>query len=222
MKTRLAIYDLDRTLVRLPTWTSFLIASVLARSPWRLAFVPLAIAGAAANRLGLLDRRSLKQWMHRLALGPLSADEATALADRFATRFARHVPLAARQRIATDRREGYRIVIATAAYDFYAGSLATLLDADALIATKAKRTADGVILPLIDGANCYGAAKRSMIEDWLHANAIDRSDASVRFYSDHLSDLPTFEWADEPFAVNAHAALRRVAAARGWPQLTWR
>jgi phosphoserine phosphatase len=38
----------------------------------------------------------------------------------------------------------------------------------------------------------------------------------VRFYSDHASDAPVFEWADEPVAVNPHAKLAKLAATRGW------
>jgi phosphoserine phosphatase len=43
----------------------------------------------------------------------------------------------------------------------------------------------------------------------------------VRFYSDHASDAPVFEWADEPVAVNPHDRLKRLAAERGWPVEDW-
>ncbi|RYF19068.1 MAG: HAD-IB family hydrolase, partial [Oxalobacteraceae bacterium] len=48
-----------------------------------------------------------------------------------------------------------------------------------------------------------------------------RDGAHVRFYSDHVSDAPTFEWADEPLAVNAHGPLRLLAKAKGWPMPDW-
>ena len=220
--SRIAIYDLDRTLVRAPTWTPFLLSSALHRAPWRLALAPLALLAAGAKRLGLIDRRGLKQLMHSLALGTLSADEAEKLATRFAARFARHIPEAARARIAVDRQAGYRIVIATAAYDFYAAAFARALGADALIATRAMRRPDGAILPRVDGENCYGPAKLAMIRQWLRDEGVAREAAHVQFYSDHVTDLPTFDWADERFAVNPHGALRRVALARGWPVLDWR
>lgn len=220
--SRIAIYDLDRTLVRVPTWTRFLLSAAWQQAPWRLALLPLALMGAGAKRLGLIDRRDLKQLMHRLALGTLKPNDADALATRFADRFARHIPDEARARIAADRQAGYRIVIATAAYDFYAAAFARALGADALIATKAMRREDGAILPRIAGENCYGAAKLAMIRQWLDDEGIARGAAHIRFYSDHVTDLPTFDWADERFAVNPHQALRRVALARGWPVLDWR
>ena len=45
--------------------------------------------------------------------------------------------------------------------------------------------------------------------------------AHVRFYSDHVTDAPVFEWADEPVAVNPHDRLRRLAKLRGWPVEDW-
>lgn len=50
---------------------------------------------------------------------------------------------------------------------------------------------------------------------------LTRSDLRIRFYSDHVSDAPVLEWADEPFAVNAHGPLRKLAAAKGWTVLDW-
>ncbi len=61
-----------------------------------------------------------------------------------------------------------------------------------------------------------------MIEAWMQSAGIARGDAHVRAYSDHVSDAPLLEWADEPFAVNAHGPLRGLAAERGWPLLDWR
>ena len=71
----------------------------------------------------------------------------------------------------------------------------------------------------IDGANCYGPAKLAMIEDWLRRHDLTRG--QVRFYSDHASDAPVFDWSDEPVAVNPHDKLRRLAAARGWKVEDW-
>lgn len=219
---RLAIYDLDRTITRRPTWTPFLIAAVGARAPWRWGLAPVVIGAALLNKLGAIDRRSLKQVMHRAALGTLTGAQAARLADAFAEDFgARHIYPAARARIAADRAEGFTIVIATAAYDFYAEAIARAVGADALIATRATRDAAGRILPQVTGANCYGPAKLAMIEAWTRDQGIEREQTLVRFYSDHRSDAPTLAWADEPFAVNPHQPLRRLAAAQGWPVLEW-
>ena len=59
-----------------------------------------------------------------------------------------------------------------------------------------ERTRAGVGMR-IAGGNCYGPAKRAMIEAWLADQGINRAAAYVRVYSDHVSDVPSFDWADE-------------------------
>ena len=72
----------------------------------------------------------------------------------------------------------------------------------------------------IDGENCYGPAKLRMIADWVERSGLTGKHGHVRFYSDHVSDAPAFEWADEPVAVNPHGKLRRLAEERGWRSKT--
>jgi phosphoserine phosphatase len=61
-----------------------------------------------------------------------------------------------------------------------------------------------------------------MVEAWMAGEGIARGDVFIRAYSDHVSDAPLLEWADEAFAVNAHGPLRALAGAKGWPTLEWR
>jgi len=219
---RIAIYDLDRTITRAPTWTPFLLHAVLRHAPWRLALLPVVLGAAGLKGLGLIHRDRLKQVMHRAALGTLSPARAERLGAAWLVRFGpAQIRRKARAQSAADRAAGYRIVVATAAYRFYAEAIARDVGADAVIATATALDARGHLLPRIEGGNCYGPAKRAMIESWLAAEGIDRAAAHVRVYSDHVSDVPSFDWADEAIAVNPHAALRRVATARGWPVVDW-
>ena len=220
--TRIAVYDLDRTITRAPTWTPFLLHAVTRHAPWRLALLPVVLGAAALKALGLIHRDRLKQVMHRAALGTLSPARADRIAAGWLARFGpKQFRRGARAQIAADRAEGYRIVIATAAYRFYAAAVAREVGADALIATATAIDAHGRLLPRIEGGNCYGPAKRAMIERWLADQGIARDRATVHFYSDHVTDVPSFEWADERIAVNPHAALRRIVSARGWRQVDW-
>jgi len=218
-RVQISVYDLDRTITSLPTWTPFLLHATRAMAPWRLALVPLAGIAALSHR----DRDRRKEAMHRLMLGPtLAAKTATQLAEDFAERLTHdHIRPGARAQMAADRADGRRIVIATAAHAFYARAIADRLGVADLVATRARRDAAGDITPLLDGPNCYGMAKRVMLERWLAEAGIDRAAAHIRFHSDHVSDVPSFEWADEPVAVNPHARLRKLAVARGWPILDW-
>lgn len=219
---RLAIYDLDRTITRVGTWTPLLIHAVTRRAPWRLALLPVVLGAAGLRAAGLLHRDRLKQVMHRMALGRLTPAQAESLAARWLVRFGpAHIRPAARAQIAADRAAGYRIVIATAAYAFYAQAIARELGADGLIATRTATDASGRLLPRIAGDNCYGPAKLAMVTAWLSAQGIARAAAEVRVYSDHVSDVPLLAWADEAVAVNPHAALAREARRRGWRQVDW-
>jgi HAD superfamily hydrolase (TIGR01490 family) len=216
---RLAIYDMDKTITRAPTWTPFLWHSAGA---WRRALLPIAGVAAAGYGMRLMNRGRLKQVTQRLMLGRMTQEGAARAADRFADRLmTTGVLAAARARIAADRAAGYRLVMATASYRFYVEAIAHRLGFDAVIGTESVRDARGRIRARIDGENCYGPAKLRMIEAWMAREGIDRGRAHVRFYSDHVSDVPALAWADEAFAVNAHGPLRSVAKARGWPLLDW-
>jgi HAD superfamily hydrolase (TIGR01490 family) len=220
---RIAFYDLDRTVTRLPTWSAFLVYGAMRLAPWRLALAPVILADAVSWRARLTSRDRLKQRMHRRLLGKLvSTERLASLGAAFAERTAMgNIRPGARRAIARDRGEGYRIVLATAAHRFYAQPIARRLDIGDVIATEAMTGPGGVVLSTIDGDNVYGGAKLAAIKAWLHEQGIARGAAHVRFYSDHASDVPSLEFADEPFAVNPHGRLRRIAVRRGWPILDW-
>lgn len=220
---RIAIYDLDRTITSLPTWTPFLLFAGRRLQPARLLLAPGVALAAAWRAAGRLHRDRLKEVMHQLLLGPaVPADRLSAVSDAFAEWIVRrHVRPGARAQLAADRAEGRRIVIATAAHHFYADAIAARLGVDDVVATQACRDAAGRILPGLDGPNCYGAAKHAMIVDWFARTGLDRAATHIRFYSDHASDQPTFDWVDEPVAVNPHAKLRRLAAEQDWRIADW-
>ncbi|ONF97096.1 HAD family hydrolase [Sphingomonas jeddahensis] len=219
----IAIYDLDRTITRLPTWTPFLVFAARRMHPARLWLLP-AIGVAVARRIaGLMHRDRLKEAMHRLLLGPeVPAARLCEVSDEFADWIvSRHLRPGAVAQLAADRAEGRRIVIATAAHRFYAEPIARRLGVADLIATEANHNRAGALLPELDGPNCYGAVKQAMIAAWFASTKLDRANTHTRFYSDHVSDRPTFDWVDEPVAVNPHAKLRTLAAARGWQVVDW-
>ncbi len=221
---RLAIYDMDKTITHMPTWTPFLLHTARkSGAPWRLALVPFAGVAALGYVGKLISRGRLKYLMQRMMLGKrMTPAEERRSAEAFADRVMRDgVFASARAQIETDRAAGYRLVMATASYRFYVEAIAERLGFDAVIGTESLRDPDGNLLAGIDGENCYGPAKLRMIEAWMAREKLDRGYAHVRFYSDHVSDAPTFEWADEPFAVNAHGPLRLLAKAKGWPMPDW-
>ena len=221
--TMLSVFDLDRTLTILPTYTPFLLFAIRTRAPWRVLLLPLLLPVALLYALKLVPRRAMKQAMHRIALGAaLPEREAARLADRFARRLvARGLYAEGIALIEAERRAGRRVVLATAAPHFYTAALARRLGIADVVATESTWQG-GCLTPAMGRANCYGGDKRCQVEAFLARAGIAREQAHIRFYSDHASDLPMFTLADEAIAVNPSAKLRTIAAARGWRVLDWR
>jgi HAD superfamily phosphoserine phosphatase-like hydrolase len=217
---RIAIYDLDRTVLRTPTFTLFLLWAAWTRAPARLLLLPFYAALAIGYALRLYGRDRFKPAAFRLFLGShLPPGEADGLAARFAAwRVPADVPPGASAAIARDRDQGFRLLMATAAPEFYAGAIADALGFDAVLATRHRRDANGNWLPEIDGHNCYGAEKARRIGEWLDANAPD-GPSHVRAYSDHLSDAPMFALATEAWLIGRKAKLAAIAAEHGWQAL---
>jgi HAD superfamily hydrolase (TIGR01490 family) len=219
----LAIYDLDRTITKRPTYTPFLIHCALRRQQWRLLFVPLVVVAMLAYALGLFDRGRLKEICQALLIGRhIHASELKPLAESFAdATVAGNIRPGARRAIERDREQRRRLVLATASYRLYADSIAERLGFDDVIATGSVIGLDERVHARIEGANCYGEEKMRMIAEWVKSSGLLGKHGHVRFYSDHASDAPTFEWSDEPVAVNPHDRLARMAASRGWAVEDW-
>lgn len=223
MKAQLAIYDMDRTITRRATYTSFLIHAALRLAPWRLLLLPVAALAMLAYLLRAIERGPLKELNYRLMVGPgVAPERLEPVVESFAERqVATNIMPGARRAIAADRAAGRRLVMATASYRLYAGAIARRLGFDDVVATETGLDAKGRVVAKIDGANCYGRAKLDMIEAWLQREGLARDTLHIRFYSDHVSDHHVHRWADEAVAANAHRRLTRLAEAEGWEVVDW-
>jgi HAD superfamily hydrolase (TIGR01490 family) len=219
----LAVYDMDRTVTRRATYTPFLLHCAVHRAPWRLLFLPLVALSMLSYVLRLIDRARLKEINHWLLLGNrVCSSDLKPLVESFADKqLATNIRPGARVAIARDKAEGRRLVLATASYRLYADSIAERLGFDDVIGTGSIIGLDERVHAKIAGENCYGPAKMRMIADWVEESGLKGAHGNVRFYSDHVSDRPAFEWADQPIAVNPHGKLRRLAEERGWVIEDW-
>jgi HAD superfamily phosphoserine phosphatase-like hydrolase len=173
--------------------------------------------------LRFIDRGKLKEINHHLLLGrKIHPSELKPLVESFADKqVATNLRPGARKAIARDKAEARRVVLATASYRLYADAIAERLGFDDVIGTGSVIGLDERVHAKIAGENCYGPAKLRMIADWVDKSGLKGLHGHVRFYSDHVSDQPAFEWADEPVAVNPHGKLRRLAEQRGWQIEDW-
>jgi HAD superfamily phosphoserine phosphatase-like hydrolase len=219
----LAIYDMDRTVTRRPTYGPFLWYAMTRLAPWRALLAPVSLLTTLLYGLRVIDRARLKEWNYRLLIGRPAAARLAPVVQRFADRQVEtNILPGARARLAEDKAAGRRLVMATASYGLYAAAIAKRLGFDDVIATETLPDSQGRIVAKISGANCYGLGKLDMIEAWLQREGLEREAIHIRFYSDHVSDAPVHAWSDEAFATNAHERLVRLAETKGWGVLDWR
>lgn len=214
------MFDLDRTLTRRPTYTRFLLALAREVAPSRLALLPALPIGMARYMAGGWSRDQLKRWMHWTLAGP-AMPRKTALA--VARRFAEHevadgLFADALSRLEGERAAGRRVLIATAANSVYAEPIAGLLGVE-WVASRSRWSGDSLLAGQ-EGGNCHGAAKAAAVAAWLAVEEL--TDAHLRVFSDHISDAPLYERADEAVVVNPSRALARRAHRRGWRVERWR
>ena len=219
----LAVYDMDRTVTRRPTYTPFLLHCAVRRAPWRLLLLPLVLLSVLAYALRVIDRAKLKEINHHLLIGHrVHLRELRPLVESFADRqVVTNIRPGARKAIERDKGEGRRLVLATASYRLYADAIAGRLGFDDVIGTGSVIGLDERVHAKIGGENAYGEAKMRMIADWVEKSGLKGVHGHVRFYSDHVSDRPAFEWSDEPVAVNPHDKLWRLAEEKGWTIEDW-
>lgn len=220
---KLAIYDMDRTVTVRGTYTPFLLHVARKMAPWRLLLAPVVPLVMLAYVLRLISRRRLKEINQHLMIGGKVRRAAlTPHIESYAEHVLAHnIRKGALERIARDRAEGYRLVLATASYRLYVEAIARRAGFDAVIATDHMGQDVEYVRAKIAGENCYDAAKLAMIRHWMAEQGIERDHAHIRAYSDHVSDAPMLEFADEPYAANPHPPLARLAQERGWGRFDW-
>ncbi len=218
-----AIYDMDRTITRSGTYSPWLLFWACRRAPWRLALVPVAALFGLAYLAGFVSRGRLKELNHRLLMGRrVSPEKLRPVVDAFAAKLIRSGCYAeALAQIASDRVAGRRVMLATASYEFYVEGIARCLGVNEIVATRSRRDSKGRIMARLDGENCYGDAKLRMVKAYFAEQGVDRADLNVRFYSDHHTDMPVFDWADERIAIHPTPKLRAVAESKGWQIIDW-
>lgn len=222
--TLLAIYDMDKTVTRRATYNGFLLHMALHKSPWRLLLAPFLPFGLALYALKIWDRAQLKQFSQILLIGRRVPKV------QFAKYLESHADMVVGKnvypqllaRVAQEKAAGYRHVMATASYRLYVEAIAKRLGFDDVIATDLSTDSSGHVLARIDGHNCYDVAKLELVKRWMERHGLERATCHIRAYSDHVSDAPLLNYADEPFATNPHGPLARLAEKKGWRILDWR
>ena len=215
---RIALYDLDRTVTRAPTFTPFLVHMAASGNPLRLLGLPLWILAMIGYKAKLYGRKPLKQFGLRMLVGRVVRSPALQpRIDAFVSRqIAHNIQPGALAQIAADRAAGVGLVLVTAAPEIYAEAMSAKLGFDAVIATRHLHCDNGNLLAAIAGENNYGAQKVARVAAWLDEQGLERGAVHLTAYTDHASDAPILDFADTGVLVGRYAKPQR-----GWAQVDW-
>jgi HAD superfamily hydrolase (TIGR01490 family) len=119
--------------------------------------------------------------------------------------------------IGEHKAAGRDVVIVSSSGEEVVSPIGAMLGADEVIATQMV-VADGRYTGDI-GRYAYGPEKAIAIRALAEDRGYDLEGSYA--YSDSGTDVPMLEAVGHPFAVNPDRALRRIAADRGWPTLTF-
>lgn len=216
--SRIAIFDLDRTITTIGTFTPFMIYAAGRLAPWRLIALPVVACLLVATKFRLITRKTLKRAMQGLLLGHQPRRRLDPVIADFTRIMLRdHARPGALAAIEHERAAGSRLMLATASFDFYAESFARALGFDGCVATLSLGR-DGMFRPGLAGENCYGREKLRRVQEAL---TLGMPRPHIVFYSDDRSDLPCLRWADEGVVVNPKRKFAKIAQAAGLPVMRW-
>ena len=113
---------------------------------------------------------------------------------------------------------GRKVVIVSSAPMEVVMPLSEFLGADDAIGTRAEIDAEGNYTGELE-FYAYGEAKATQVRELAEERGYSLPDCYA--YSDSVTDLPMLEVVGHPRVVNPDRALRRIAAQRGWPVLSF-
>ncbi len=213
---KIAVFDLDRTLIRGDSFHHFL-AFMVREYPGALVrgwYLPFAYA---AHKLGARDNEWLKTTFLSALFGRTPQKNLLASGARFAEKLLPQVRPAAIKHLEEHRRLGHYTVLATASPDFYVEPLTSFVEFDEVICTKSRWSRDDTFGGL-DGGNCYGEQKFQRVEQ---ACARLGNAAITAMYTDHRSDATLLAAADTAYLVNPDRRTERSVVLDGLQVLDW-
>lgn len=217
---RAAVFDLDRTLIRIPAVVAvaptLFRAHLLGRAAlWRAIRIGPACLRRPRDHADI-DRVS--QVLLSIVRGWDPAEVRRAVEAAAPRLVARIAYRQARLIIDGHRAAGDLVVVASSSPSDLAIPIARELGADVVIATTARLRLDGRYAGDLEFL-CHGQAKADAVRALCGRLGIDlRASAG---YSDAMADLPLLETVGRPVATNPEGRLAAIARDSGWTILNW-
>jgi phosphoserine phosphatase len=210
---RAAIFDLDGTLIGLPSSERRFIGELWAerRIDWRRAGLFALFPLVWLPRFGKDVARRNKAYLSGLPVA-----EVEALGTGFAHRLTAVVRPVLRARLEAHLAAGDFTLLLSGSPYFITEPLGAALGFEAVIATQ-PATAGDTFSWLPPVCHPLGAAKARLAAQACLARGLDLAAATA--YGDSALDLPLLLRVADPIAVSPDRALRRAARSRSWPVL---
>ncbi|MBK6008099.1 HAD family hydrolase [Ramlibacter ginsenosidimutans] len=216
MKTKVALFDLDHTLLPIDSdyswgeftqqigWTDpvdfkrrndefyahYVAGTLDVHDYVRFAVEALRVRGPAAYEEA--HARFMREW-----IAPVMHPQALAL-------------------VRSHQQQGDLVAIVTATNELVTRPIANAFGVPELLAVELERDASGWITGEIAGVPSMREGKVLRVDQWLAKRGLDWLDVETTFYSDSLNDLPLLERVEYPVATNPDPRLRTIALERGW------
>ena len=215
--TRLAIFDLDHTLINTDSDNAF---------PQFLIEKGLLNAEEAAAKNA--------QFYHDYQQGCLKIEDFVAfqiapickfnktqlnqLHQEFMQKYITpYITDAARTQVQQHRDSEDELLVISSTNEFIITPICHALGIKNIIGTQLQTDATGHFTGKIVGTPSLQAGKIIRLQQWFAAQGKTREDyTNICFYSDSINDLPLLQWVDEPIVVNPDNALRAHAQTHNW------
>jgi HAD superfamily hydrolase (TIGR01490 family) len=219
MKPRLALFDLDHTLLPIDSdhaWGQFTITL-----GWTdpVEFARLNDEFYAHYQAGTLDIHAYVRFATQ-AFRMRSPQEAADAHRRFMQEVIEPaIRPQALHLIEQHRQAGDRLMVITATNEFVTRPIVQRLGIAEMISVELERDARGWYSGEIKGIASMREGKVQRLQHWLQQQGLDWSTVEATFYSDSVNDLPLLSRVQHPVATNPDLKLREHALRQSWPIL---
>jgi len=217
MSTKLALFDLDHTLIPMDSdyeWGAF--TTTLG---WNDAveFTRRNEVFYSQYKAGTLDIHEYISFA-TLAIRQQGATKSIAAHAQYMSTIVQNaIKSQALELVRAHQAAGDLVVIVTATNEFVVGPIAQEFGVPELIAIKlARDPVSGWFNGKIEGTPSFREGKVTRVAQWLAERGLSWDTVQATFYSDSINDLPLLEKVAYPVATNPDERLRAIAQMRGW------
>ncbi|MEP4149221.1 MAG: HAD-IB family hydrolase [Halioglobus sp.] len=211
--SRVAMFDLDRTLIAVYSAVPLLMEQLKAKQVSAVGATQQILMALGQSR----DVYDFEEVMEAAVgmMTDLDEHELTRLGDRlFHKHLQKKLYAEAQELVDTHRQLGHHLVIVSSATRYQIEPVAEALGIDDILCTELEVNA-GKLTGVIKGEVCWAEGKLNAANDWCEEKNIKLSNAW--FYTDALEDLPLLEAVANPVAVNPSKDLELHARSQDWP-----